>query len=67
MRVNTPLLLDMTPSQMYAGQVIQYNLYMKNVLSGIAATEKPVKDMKIGSTLLDYSDYIEADDNDEYT
>jgi hypothetical protein len=53
----TPLLLDMNPANIYGGQTVQYNMYGKNVVHEIPVTEDPIKEMKIGKTLLDWNDY----------
>jgi len=53
----TPLVMDMNPANIYGGQQVEYTTYGRNVIADIPTSEDPIKEMKIGSTLLDWSDF----------
>jgi len=54
----TPLLLDTTPSNVYYGQMVQYNVNVKQAHATMERNKVPITAIKIGKTNLDYESTI---------
>jgi hypothetical protein len=54
-RDHTPLLLAVSPTNIYAGQRIQYHVYMKNTLNYLSSDVLPFTEFKLGGTNIDIS------------
>jgi hypothetical protein len=57
----TALLLDVTPSNVYKDQLIQFHMNGKSVSGATPSDEWPMREIRLGSTLVDWEDLILED------
>lgn len=57
-RSYTPMLNDVTPANVYSGQLIQYNVNIKNAHTTMPTGKIPINKMKIGKNNLDYESTV---------
>lgn len=57
----TANLLDVTPSNVYKGQLAQFHLNGKSVSDATPASAWPFREIRIGGSLVNWEDYVTID------